>query len=135
MNLDESGLLSIENGISDFVVMDECCKRSYIMGAFVSCATSNIIIKNYDKIAHQGYSFIPGGFYMDNGGMIFKAGSHVLTPPAATPAPAPAAPAPQAPADEYDHVPKTGETANYLYLLAFAVIALFGASVVAKKVK
>jgi DNA-binding protein WhiA len=46
MKIDESGLLSIENGIADFVVMDECCKRNYIKGAFVSCATSNIIIKN-----------------------------------------------------------------------------------------
>jgi len=56
MKLDEEGLLSIENGISDFVIMDECCKRSYIKGAFVSCATSNIIIKNYDNgKSNSGY--------------------------------------------------------------------------------
>ena len=56
MNIDESGLLSLENGIADFVVMDECCKRSYIRGAFVSCATSNIIIKNYDnEKSNSGY--------------------------------------------------------------------------------
>lgn len=56
MKVDEADLLTIENGISDFVVMDECCKRSYIMGAFVSCATSNIIIKNYDNgKSNSGY--------------------------------------------------------------------------------
>ena len=56
MSLDEEGLLSIENGISDFVIMDDCCKRSYVKGAFVSCATSNIIIKNYDnQKTNSGY--------------------------------------------------------------------------------
>jgi DNA-binding protein WhiA len=49
MSLDSEGMLEIDNGIADFVVMDECCKRNYIKGAFVSCATSNIIIKNYDN--------------------------------------------------------------------------------------
>lgn len=88
-------------------------------------------VYNYDKLAHTGYSWLPGGFTMLDGGMIFKEEVYSKTAPAATPAPA----APQAPADEYDDVPKTGETTNYFYLLGFAVIALFGASVVAKKVK
>ena len=56
MKVDDSGLLEIENGISNFVIMDECCKRSYIKGAFVSCATSNIVIKNYDNgKSNSGY--------------------------------------------------------------------------------
>ena len=63
--------------------------------------------------------------------MIFREGWYSRTEPVATPAPA----APQAPADEYDAVPKTGETTNYFYLLGFAVIALFGASLAAKKTK
>ena len=49
MKLDEDGMLAIENGIAEFIVMDDCCKRSYLMGAFVACATSNIIIKSYDN--------------------------------------------------------------------------------------
>ena len=49
MTLDQDGMLAIENGIADFIVMDDCCKRSYLRGAFVACATSNIIIKNYDN--------------------------------------------------------------------------------------
>lgn len=49
MSLDTEGMLGIDNGIADFIVMDECCKRSYIKGTFVSCATSNIIIKSYDN--------------------------------------------------------------------------------------
>lgn len=56
MNVDGDGLLAIENGIAPFVIMDECCKRSYIKGAFVACATSNIIIKNYDNgKSNSGY--------------------------------------------------------------------------------
>lgn len=43
------GYKTINNGISNFLVADECCKRAYIMGAFVSCATSNIVIKNYNN--------------------------------------------------------------------------------------
>lgn len=56
MNIDGDGLLGIENGIAPFVIMDECCRRSYIKGAFVACATSNIIIKNYDNgKSNSGY--------------------------------------------------------------------------------
>lgn len=43
------GYKTINNGISNFLVADECCKRAYIMGAFVSCATSNIVIKSYNN--------------------------------------------------------------------------------------
>lgn len=49
MQLDEEGFLGINNGISNFLIADDCCKRAYIKGAFVSCATSNIVIKNYDN--------------------------------------------------------------------------------------
>lgn len=49
MQLDEEGFLGINNGISNFLIADDCCKRSYIKGAFVSCSTSNIVIKNYDN--------------------------------------------------------------------------------------
>lgn len=49
MQLDEDGFLGINNGISNFLIADDCCKRSYVKGAFVSCATSNIVIKNYDN--------------------------------------------------------------------------------------
>lgn len=56
MKLDSEGLLEIENGIADFVIMDDCCKRNYIRGAFVGCSTSNIIIKNYDNgKSNSGY--------------------------------------------------------------------------------
>lgn len=55
MKLTEDGLLAIENGISDFIIADDCCKRSYIKGAFVACATSNIVIKNYDNNKGSGY--------------------------------------------------------------------------------
>lgn len=56
MSLDQDGLLTIENGISEFIIADDCCKRSYVKGAFVSCATSNIIIKNYDnEKSNSGY--------------------------------------------------------------------------------
>lgn len=55
MSINEEGMLTIENGISDFIIMDDCCKRSYVKGAFVACATSNIVIKNYNNDRGSGY--------------------------------------------------------------------------------
>ena len=56
MTIDSEGLLSIENGIAEFLILDDCCKRSYIKGTFMACATSNIIIKNYDnEKSNSGY--------------------------------------------------------------------------------
>lgn len=49
MGVDENNLKCINNGIAHFLIQDECCKKAYIKGAFVSCATSNIVIKNYNN--------------------------------------------------------------------------------------
>ncbi len=50
MDINSEGLMEVRNGIADFVVADECCKRTYIKGAFVACSTSNIKIKEYSNI-------------------------------------------------------------------------------------
>ena len=56
LELDENNNMTFNNGISPFVIQDECCKLSYIKGTFVSCATSNIVIKNYDNgKSNSGY--------------------------------------------------------------------------------
>lgn len=56
LELDEKNNVTFNNGISPFVIQDECCKLSYIKGTFVSCATSNIVIKNYDNgKSNSGY--------------------------------------------------------------------------------
>ena len=49
MSINEEGLLALENGISNFVITDDCCKKSYVKGAFIGCATSNIVLKSYDN--------------------------------------------------------------------------------------
>lgn len=49
MSLGIDGYKEINNGITPFIIQDDHCKISYIKGAFVSCATSNIIIKNYNN--------------------------------------------------------------------------------------
>ena len=36
VSLNEEGCMAINNGISNFLIADDCCKRSYIKGAFVS---------------------------------------------------------------------------------------------------
>lgn len=47
--LSEDGFKVINNGITPFVIQDECCRISYVKGAFVACATSNIVIKSYNN--------------------------------------------------------------------------------------
>ncbi len=47
--ISSDGYKMIYNGITPFVVQDDCCKVAYIKGAFVSCATSNIVIKSYNN--------------------------------------------------------------------------------------
>lgn len=49
LEVDDQNNVTFTNGISPFVIQDECCKVNYIRGAFLSCATSNIVIKNYDN--------------------------------------------------------------------------------------
>ncbi len=46
----EDGCRVIQDGIEQSLIEDDCCKVSYIKGAFVGCATSNIVIKNYDHM-------------------------------------------------------------------------------------
>ena len=47
------GTVSFYNGIMPFIIESDCCKRSYIRGAFLACATSNIVIKNYSNSLNQ----------------------------------------------------------------------------------
>ena len=49
MDINREGLMEVSNGIADFVIADDCCKRSYIKGVFVGCSTSNIRIKEYSN--------------------------------------------------------------------------------------
>ncbi len=50
MQLNEESCLEVYNGIANFVVADDCCKRTYIKGVFVGSSTSNIKIKEYNNI-------------------------------------------------------------------------------------
>lgn len=47
------GTISFYNGIMPFIIESDCCKRSYVRGAFLACATSNIVIKNYSNSLNQ----------------------------------------------------------------------------------
>lgn len=49
MELDKQNNLTFVNGISPLIIQEECCKINYIRGAFMACATSNIVIKKYDN--------------------------------------------------------------------------------------
>ena len=49
LKLDDKNNVTFVNGIESFIVESECCKSAYIKGAFLACATSNIVIKSYDN--------------------------------------------------------------------------------------
>lgn len=46
----EDGCHVLQDGIEWSLIEEECCKVSYLKGAFVGCATSNIVIKSYDNM-------------------------------------------------------------------------------------
>jgi len=50
MDINSEGLMEVSNGIAEFVVADECCKKTYIKGVFIACSTSNIKIKEYSNL-------------------------------------------------------------------------------------
>lgn len=50
MDINRDGLMEVSNGIAEFVIADDCCKRSYIKGVFIGSSTSNIKIKEYSNL-------------------------------------------------------------------------------------
>jgi DNA-binding protein WhiA len=56
-HIDENNNLVEFSGIDHHIITQECCKKAYIKGIFVACATSNIVIKNYnnDSRNNSGY--------------------------------------------------------------------------------
>lgn len=55
---DDEHHLEFNGGIDKYLVMDACCKRSYIRGAFIGCGTSSIVISKENfvfKKSNAGY--------------------------------------------------------------------------------
>ena len=44
ISFDDNHQMQFNGGIDKYLVMDDCCKRSYIRGVFIGCATSNIVL-------------------------------------------------------------------------------------------
>lgn len=67
----ENGSFDMIDGISRFVVEDECCKKSFIKGAFLGCASANIVIKDINNLKkhtggyHLEFVFSKGGLAND----------------------------------------------------------------------
>ncbi len=55
--VEKESFVDNKKGIANYIIADDCCKKHFIMGAFVATATSNIIIKNYENIekSSSGY--------------------------------------------------------------------------------
>lgn len=53
----QDDILELNNGIDEYIIQDNSSKIAYIKGAFIACATSNIVIKNYSNNtkASSGY--------------------------------------------------------------------------------
>ncbi len=47
--VDDNNNVVAVSGIDHHIIVSECCKKAYIKGIFVACATSNIVIKNYNN--------------------------------------------------------------------------------------
>ena len=56
----EDGNFDLINGISRAIVENECCKKSFIKGAFLGCASANIVIKDINDLKKH-----TGGYHLE----------------------------------------------------------------------
>lgn len=47
--VDEKNNIVQSSGIDHHIINSDCCKRAYLKGIYVACATSNIVIKNFNN--------------------------------------------------------------------------------------
>ncbi|MGD9901548.1 MAG: DNA-binding protein WhiA [Spirochaetales bacterium] len=47
--LDDNHQTEFNVGIDKYIVMDDCCKKSYIRGAFIGCGTTNIVLSDQSE--------------------------------------------------------------------------------------
>ena len=55
-----AGDTEIVRGISRYVIKDNCCERYFIIGAFLGCASANIVIKDLDSLKKHA-----GGYHLE----------------------------------------------------------------------
>ncbi len=55
-----AGDTEIVKGISRHVITDDCCERSFITGAFLGCASANIVIKDINNLKKHA-----GGYHLE----------------------------------------------------------------------
>ncbi len=55
-----AGDTEIVKGISKYVITDACCERSFITGAFLGCASANIVIKDINDLKKHA-----GGYHLE----------------------------------------------------------------------
>lgn len=55
--LDEQKCTCFNKGIDKYIVMESCCAKSYIRGAFISCSTNSIVLTDIKAMSskHSGY--------------------------------------------------------------------------------
>lgn len=56
----EDGNFDVIDGISRFIVENECCKKSFVKGAFLGCASANIVIKDINDLKKH-----TGGYHLE----------------------------------------------------------------------
>jgi DNA-binding protein WhiA len=49
LSYNEEHHLEFNGGIDAYLIMDTCCKKSYIRGAFIGCGTSSIVLTKEDE--------------------------------------------------------------------------------------
>lgn len=112
---------------------------------FCKDTMSNMSVKAEGTVAHLTimdneksidlYDCPAGSVWIKDGYLQMDMSQYSQTPPAATPTPDASAPAGQTPsdADEYDDVPKTGDSFFPFYLLGMAALCLTGGYLLRKK--
>lgn len=120
----DDSVCNLNNNVTDLFVTGEKALSSTVN---VLGTVDKVIINNPDKTSYTCYSFPANTFVMDKGAIKTDYSKFSMTPPAASTT------APSDSADEYDEVPKTGDSYMAFVLLAAAAILFAGSYSLRKK--
>lgn len=113
----DNSICNLNNNVTELIVTGEKTLSSTVA---VLGTVDRVTINNPDKSSYSCYSFGANTFVMDKGVIKTDYSKFSMTPPAASTT------TPSGSADEYDDVPKTGESSMVFILLAAAALFFTG---------
>lgn len=136
-NIYDNATCNLNNNVTNLILYGD---PEVVPTVVVGGTVGYVKISDVQKTYYEFYNFEKGSFSIDKGIMRTDTSKYSSTAPA-TPQPAPTKPATQTPVqtpsssndNDYDDVPKTGDSSLYLILFAASALCFAGSYVLKKK--